>query len=59
VIKDFQIRERWKINLRVDGFNVFNHTQFSPPLSQLGATDGHITAARAPRILQGAIKVAF
>jgi hypothetical protein len=59
VTKDFQIRERWKINLRVDGFNVLNHTQFSPPLSQLGTTDGHITGSRAPRILQGAIKVAF
>lgn len=59
VIKDFRLTERWLINARVDVFNVLNHTQFGPPLSQLGATDGHLTSARDPRIMQGAIKVYF
>lgn len=59
IVKGFQVKERWKIDLRVEAFNILNHTQFGAPLSQLGGTDGEITLTRAPRILQGALKVAF
>lgn len=59
VMKDFHITERWGLNFRVEAFNVLNHTNFTPPLSALGATEGRLTGARDPRILQGAIKVYF
>lgn len=59
LVKGIPVTERWKIDLRVEAFNILNHTQFNPPLSQLGATDGHITGTQQPRILQGALKVYF
>lgn len=59
MVKEFSIRERWKLDLRVEGFNVLNHTQFLPPVNGLGGSLGRLTGARDPRILQGAIKLAF
>jgi TonB dependent receptor len=59
IVKGFQIKESVGIILRFETFNVLNHTQFLPPIGALGATIGHLTGARDPRILQGAIKVSF
>lgn len=59
LVKGFQMRERWRILLRVEGFNVLNHTQFLPPIGSYGATLGRVTGARDPRILQGAVKLLF
>lgn len=59
MVKDFQMTERWRLNLRVEAFNVFNHTNFAPPLSSLGPTMGRLSGARDPRILQGAVKLYF
>ena len=59
IMKDFHLTERWGLNARVDIFNLLNHTQFAPPLSQLGPTNGRLTQARDPRIMQGALKVVF
>jgi hypothetical protein len=59
VVKEFQVKERLGILLRVEGFNVLNHTQFLPPVGALGSTLGELTGARDPRILQGALKVSF
>jgi hypothetical protein len=48
---------------RVEGFNVFNHTQFNGPGSVDGnigsSTFGSAISAAAPRILQAAVKVSF
>ena len=59
VVKNYQMTERWRLELRVEAFNVLNHTNFGPPLSSLGPTDGEITSARDPRIMQGALKIYF
>lgn len=60
VVKGFQVRERLRINLRVDAFNALNHTQFLPPVNDLGGGGyGELIGARDPRILQGAIKLVF
>jgi hypothetical protein len=49
--------------LRVEAFNVFNHTQFNGPGSVDGnigsSTFGSAISAAAPRILQGALKLNF
>ncbi len=48
---------------RVEGFNVFNHAQFNGPTAvdaNVGsATFGNVISAAPPRILQGALKLAF
>jgi hypothetical protein len=59
LVKGFELGERWKVVLRVEAFNLLNHTQFLPPVGALGATLGKLTGSRDPRILQGAIKVYF
>jgi hypothetical protein len=59
VVKGFQVKERLRVVLRVEGFNVLNHTQFLPPIGALGGTLGKLTGSRDPRILQGAVKVVF
>jgi hypothetical protein len=70
----FALRERFKLDVRADAFNVINHTNFSAP-SQTGiqipgistglsgtlnATNfGRITAAGDPRIFQFSMKLLF
>jgi hypothetical protein len=49
--------------LRIEGFNVFNHTQFNGPTAVDGTigstTFGDVVSAAPPRILQAAIKFSF
>jgi hypothetical protein len=65
VVRSFHVRERYGLQLRVEGFNVFNHPNFFNPVSGAfngslsASTFGSITTANDPRILQGAIKVNF
>jgi len=49
------------MDLRVEAFNVFNHTRFANPGTSLnnGNTLGQITSALDPRIMQLALKLAF
>lgn len=61
--KRFSLSESKSLQLRIEGFNTFNHTQFTGP----GAVDGNIgsstfgsvVSAAPPRILQGAVKFSF
>jgi hypothetical protein len=56
----FQIREHHRVELRFEFFNVLNHVNFSPPVSNLHSSAfGVIQAAGDPWILQFALKYAF
>ncbi len=63
VTKKLPLTESTSLLFRVEGFNVFNHTQFNGPTSVDGnigsSTFGNAISAAAPRILQGALKVNF
>jgi hypothetical protein len=61
--KSLALTDSKSLLIRIEGFNVFNHTQFNGP----GAIDGNIgsstfgnaISAAPPRILQAAIKFNF
>lgn len=64
----FQIKERWRLEARADGFNVINHTNFGNPSTALNSsTFGRITSTQSTgpgqlgtnRILQFAMKLYF
>ena len=70
--RTFQIYEALKFQLRVDGFNVINHTNLSPPNTALSVTAagtaatftnsssfGQITGARPARRLQAMARFTF
>jgi outer membrane receptor protein involved in Fe transport len=58
--KKFRIRENAQMELRVDAFNVFNHTQFSSPDTGISdLTFGQITSTASARILQVALHFRF
>jgi hypothetical protein len=61
VIKRIRFKERLGVELRLEAFNVFNHTNFSVPNTlNLDDTDfGKINAAFDPRILQLSWKFTF
>lgn len=55
-------KDRAKLEIRVDAFNLLNHTQFSnfdTFASDIGSTFGQATAAYAPRELQLAAHIRF
>jgi hypothetical protein len=60
--------ERWRLQLRVESYNLFNHTQFSAvdtaakfdaKGAQVNAAFGQYTAAVFPRRLQLALRLTF
>jgi len=69
----FQVTERFRLQARMDAFNVFNHANFVGAISPAGtvsaystfsnnmgsATFGRIQAAFDPRILQFSMKLFF
>jgi hypothetical protein len=61
--KKVSLTESKSLLFRVEGFNVFNHTQFTGPGSVDGnigsSTFGNAISAAPPRILQGALKLNF
>jgi hypothetical protein len=66
--KGIPIRERLQMQLRVEMYNAFNHTQFSAISTtanfnaagvQTNAQFGQYTAAQNPRILQWAVRLQF
>lgn len=59
-IKNFSIRERFKVQFRAEIFNLFNHPSFNNPNANVSAsTFGTITAAGSPRVVQLALKAMF
>jgi len=61
VLKNFRITETSSVQFRAEFFNVFNHTNFSDPNSNLeSGSFGQITGTRGdPRIIQFALKLSF
>jgi len=60
--KDFPITERFRLQLRSDFVNAFNHVQYNAPNTSLGATMGQISAAQGaqpPRNIQLALKLYY
>jgi hypothetical protein len=54
------MRERYRLDLRGEAFNVLNHAWWSNPSATMNGTSGLITAAaNSPRILQVAMKLVF
>ncbi|MGB9232801.1 MAG: TonB-dependent receptor [Terriglobales bacterium] len=60
LLKDAKITESKEIQLRFEGFNVFNHAQFMNPTGEINSSQfGLVTTARDPRILQIGAKFLF
>lgn len=61
VLKDFNLHEAFRIQFRLEAFNVLNHVQFGPPNATFNsASFGTITSqANLPRNVQAALKLFF
>jgi hypothetical protein len=61
LVKNIAVNERWKVQLRADAFNLFNHPQFGFPDASIGSkTVGKITSTIADnRDIQLALKIEF
>jgi hypothetical protein len=60
LIRSFPVRERHRIDVRAEAFNILNHPVFNNPVSNLSdANFGRILSAADPRILQFALKYSF
>lgn len=58
--KNFALTERFRMQLRAEGFNLFNKSNFSAPNANISsATFGTITSTYDPRKLQIALKLQF
>jgi hypothetical protein len=58
--RSFRIRESHQLDVRFENFNALNHPNFSNPTGNLSSNQfGLITSAKAPRILQLAMKYVF
>ena len=60
LFKNFSLHESLNLQLRAEGFNTFNHTNFSTIATTLGNTNfGNVTAAGSARVLQLGAKLTF
>lgn len=60
VTRHFRLRERIRLDLRFEFFNLLNHTNFNPPVSSRSNSNfGRIQSAGDPRIIQLATKFVF
>lgn len=58
--KTTQIFERLNAELRLEAFNVFNHTEFNDPNTNVFSSRfGRVTSTFAPRIVQIALRLTF
>ncbi len=66
VFRTFQFRERWKVQLRGEFFNIMNHANWNGPAGATGTTQaltsttlGQITSFGSPRLIQLGLKLYF
>jgi hypothetical protein len=68
LFKNFVVREKVRLQIRVESYNTFNHTQFAnvytqvkfdPAGNQVNGQFGQVVTARDPRILQFAARISF
>jgi hypothetical protein len=60
LVKNTQLSESIKLQLRAEAFNLFNHLNFNLPDNFLGSpTFGRILSAQSPRHLQFGVKLLF
>ncbi len=68
LFKNFTVHERLRFQFRAEAYNLFNHTQYSAVNTTItfnaagqntNAAAGQVTAARAPRVMQLALRVVF
>jgi hypothetical protein len=58
--KSFFLTERWKLDVRGEFYNLFNHAIFNVPGATFGAADfGAVSSARSPRTVQLAARLSF
>lgn len=62
IYKTFSISEGWKVQLRGEAFNVFNHPRFGSPNTDPGSSQFGVVAPaqqNEPRVIQLALKISF
>jgi len=61
LVRSFAVRERQKVEIRAEAFNLLNHYRPGAPAASIGtlASFGQITAGGDPRIMQFAFKYIF
>jgi hypothetical protein len=60
VSRRFTVRERWKLEMRADFFNIMNHANWGNPSSSItSSTFGMVTGYGSPRLIQMAMKLYF
>jgi hypothetical protein len=62
IYKNFRLSETWKVQLRGEAFNVFNHPKFDTPNTDPGSSQFGVVApaqVNEPRVLQLALKITF
>jgi hypothetical protein len=57
--KDFALARKSHLQVRIESFNLFNHTNFSDPNTAMGSNFGVTTSALPARELQVAAKILF
>jgi hypothetical protein len=57
-LKDFMIREPWRVQFRSEFFNAFNQVNFNNPTTRVNSsTFGQIRSAYSGRVIQFALKL--
>lgn len=60
LFKNFPLKERLKLQFRMETFALFNHTNFGNPSATFGTSSfGNITSAGGSRVVQFALKLQF
>ncbi|HEV1285986.1 MAG TPA: hypothetical protein VNU44_11755, partial [Bryobacteraceae bacterium] len=60
IFKNFPLKERLKLQFRMETFALFNHTNFNNPASTINTSSfGNITSASGSRVIQFALKLQF